>query len=174
MKMLKRHLMTDHGISPAEYRKRWDLPADYPMVASSYSERRRELAKTIGLGRKPGTKVGRRKKVAAAPTDGQAVAALNAAEGNLSGALGRFMMLTESYPQLTGDSVMRGLSEELSSTENKIAFARQAFNDAVLTYNNAREVFPANVVAGMFHFQAAAAIEITAVAEREAPKLKFA
>ena len=62
MKMLKRHLMTDHGLTPAEYRSRWGLPADYPMVAPDYAEKRRELAKKIGLGRKPGQKRGRKKK----------------------------------------------------------------------------------------------------------------
>jgi predicted transcriptional regulator len=66
MKMLKRHLMTDHGMSPAEYRARWGLPADYPMVAPEYAEKRRTLAKEIGLGRKPGQRRGRRKKVAEA------------------------------------------------------------------------------------------------------------
>ena len=65
MKMLKRHLMTDHGLTPAEYRTRWGLPADYPMVAPDYAEKRRVLAKQIGLGRKPGQKRGRRKKAAA-------------------------------------------------------------------------------------------------------------
>jgi len=65
MKMLKRHLMTDHGMSPAEYRARWGLPADYPMVAPEYAEKRRTLAKEIGLGRKPGQRRGRRKKAAA-------------------------------------------------------------------------------------------------------------
>ncbi len=63
MKMLKRHLMTDHGMTPDEYRARWNLPADYPMVAPDYAEKRRELAKKIGLGRKPGQRRGRRKKV---------------------------------------------------------------------------------------------------------------
>ncbi len=67
MKMLKRHLMTDHGMTPAQYRERWNLPADYPMVSVNYSEKRRELAKQIGLGRKPGEKVTRRKKAPAAP-----------------------------------------------------------------------------------------------------------
>ncbi|ANU07567.1 MucR family transcriptional regulator [Paraurantiacibacter namhicola] len=62
MKMLKRHLMTDHGMTPDEYRARWDLPSDYPMVAPDYAEKRRELAKKIGLGRKPGQKPGRKKK----------------------------------------------------------------------------------------------------------------
>jgi predicted transcriptional regulator len=65
MKMLKRHLMTDHGLTPEQYRQRWNLPADYPMVASNYSEKRRELAVSFGLGRKPGAKVGRRRKLAA-------------------------------------------------------------------------------------------------------------
>lgn len=64
MKMLKRHLMTDHGMTPEEYRARWNLPADYPMVAPDYAEKRRELAKKIGLGRKPGQRRGRRKKAA--------------------------------------------------------------------------------------------------------------
>jgi len=62
MKMLKRHLMTDHGMTPAEYRARWGLPADYPMVAPEYAEKRRELAKSFGLGRKPGQRRGRPKK----------------------------------------------------------------------------------------------------------------
>jgi predicted transcriptional regulator len=66
MKMLKRHLMTDHGLTPDEYRARWGLPSDYPMVAPDYAEKRRDLAKKIGLGRKPGQKRGRRKKAAAA------------------------------------------------------------------------------------------------------------
>jgi predicted transcriptional regulator len=65
MKMLKRHLMTDHGLTPDEYRARWGLPSDYPMVAPDYAEKRRELAKKIGLGRKPGQKRGRRKSTAA-------------------------------------------------------------------------------------------------------------
>ncbi|MCL4779765.1 MAG: LemA family protein [Gammaproteobacteria bacterium] len=113
------------------------------------------------------------KAAAANPTDAAAVAALAGAENQLSTALGRLFALAEAYPDLKANQTMMQLSEELTTTENKVAFARQAYNDGVMGYNNAREVFPNNLVASTFDFQAMKLLEIENVAMREAPKLSF-
>ena len=98
---------------------------------------------------------------------------LSQAESSLGGALGRLMMVAESYPDLKANQNMLSLQEELSSTENRIAFARQAFNDSVMRYNTARETFPAVVFAGMLGFEPAEMFEIENAEEREAPKVQF-
>src|SRR5690606_23321889 len=100
------------------------------------------------------------KNAAANPGDPNAVQQLSGAENALSGALGRLFALAEAYPDLKANQNMMQLSEELTSTENKVAFARQAFNDSVMSYNNLREVFPNNLVANMFSFQPAQLLEI--------------
>ena len=110
---------------------------------------------------------------AAAPGDPTAMRALQSAESGLAGVLTRFMAVVESYPNLKADQHMAGLMEELTSTENKIAFARQAYNDAVMTYNTSRETFPTVLVAGMFGFQAAEFFQVTDAAQKEAPKVQF-
>jgi LemA protein len=108
------------------------------------------------------------------PGDPNAMQKLASAEGQLSAGLGRLLALSESYPDLKANTNMRDLSEELTSTENKVAFARQAYNDAVTTYNNGREVFPAVLFAGMFGFTAAGLLEaIESEEERKAPKVSF-
>src|SRR5690606_24071534 len=109
------------------------------------------------------------------PGDPAAMAQLSSAEAGLSGALGRLMMLSEAYPDLKANQNMAQLSEELTSTENRVAFARQAYNDQVMGYNNRREVFPSNVIDGMFNFQPAALLEIGADEQhkREVPKVSF-
>ena len=111
-------------------------------------------------------------KVAANPSDPAAVRELNQAEGQLGGTLGRLFALSEAYPDLKANQNMLALQEELTATENKIAFARQAFNDAGASYNIRREVFPANTVADVFGFKEAALLE-TAEAERAAPEVSF-
>jgi LemA protein len=111
-------------------------------------------------------------KVAANPSDPAAMKELNQAEGQLGGTLGRLFALSEAYPDLKANQNMLSLQEELTSTENKVGFARQAFNDSVMAYNNRRQVFPAVMVAGMFGFTQAALLE-AAQAEREAPKVSF-
>ena len=95
------------------------------------------------------------------------------AESALTGTLGRLFALVEAYPDLKANQNMMQLSEELSTTENKVSFARQAFNDAVMVYNTAREVFPNNIVANMFAFQEAQLFEIKVEEEKEAPKVSF-
>ncbi|WP_312016877.1 MULTISPECIES: LemA family protein [Bradyrhizobium] len=111
-------------------------------------------------------------RVAAHPSDPAAMRELNQAEAQLGGILGRLFALSEAYPDLKANQNMLALQEELSSTENRIAFARQAFNDAAATYNIRREVFPANTVAGMFGFKEAALLEAPET-ERAALKVSF-
>lgn len=107
------------------------------------------------------------------PTNPDAMQQLGKAEQGLSGALGRLFALSESYPDLKANENMMQLSEELTTTENKVSFARQAFNDAVMLYNNLREQFPSNLIANWFNFQAAEMLEIEDEAMRKVPKVEF-
>jgi LemA protein len=107
------------------------------------------------------------------PGDAAAVQKLAGAENALTGALGRLFALAEAYPDLKANPNMMQLSEELTTTENKVAFARQAFNDSVMTYNNRREMFPGSVVANTFAFLPAQLLEIESPAKREVPAVKF-
>jgi LemA protein len=109
------------------------------------------------------------------PGDPQAMAQLAAAQGQLNAGLGRLMAIAEAYPDLKANQNMMQLSEELTSTENKVAFARQAYNDSVMAYNNRREVFPSSMIANTFNFTAAALLDIPAdkAEVREAPKVQF-
>jgi LemA protein len=113
------------------------------------------------------------KAAAANPADAGAVAQLQGAETQLGSALGRLFALSEAYPDLKANQNMMQLSEELTSTENKVAFARQAYNDSVMAYNNARETFPSSIVAGMFNFAPAQMLEPAKPEAREAPKVSF-
>jgi LemA protein len=113
------------------------------------------------------------KQAAADPADPKAIKALAAAETTLGGTLGRLFALAESYPDLKASQNMMQFQEELASTENKVAFARQAFNDAVMTYNNACQNFPSNVVANNFGFKAAEFLEIGEERKRDVPKVSF-
>ncbi|MEW8586489.1 MAG: LemA family protein, partial [Candidatus Thiodiazotropha sp.] len=107
------------------------------------------------------------------PSDPDAMKQLSVAEQGLSGALGRLFALAEAYPDLKANENMMQLSEELVSTENKVAFARQAYNDAVMQYNIDRESFPSNMIAGWFRFQGAQLLEIEDEVKREVPKVEF-
>lgn len=106
-------------------------------------------------------------------TNGDSVTALAKAESGLGGALGRLMMVSENYPDLKSNQQMSELSEELSHTENKVGFSRQAYNGAVNDYNNACETFPSNIFAGMFNFNQAVLFEVSDESEREAVAVKF-
>ena len=113
------------------------------------------------------------KKAAADPSDPNAIKELAAAEATLGGTLGRLFALAEAYPDLKANQNMQQLQEELTSTENKVAFARQAFNDAVLSYNNAAQNFPGNLVANNFGFKTAEYLEIEQPEKRAVPKVSF-
>jgi LemA protein len=114
-----------------------------------------------------------RQQAAADPGNASAMRSLSTAEAGLSGVLGRFFALSEAYPELRSNENMMQLSEELSTTENKIAFARQAYNDAVMRYNNKCEMVPSNFVAGMFGFQRAELFEVEEEGQREPVKVQF-
>lgn len=113
------------------------------------------------------------KKAAADPSDPNAIKELAAAEATLGGTLGRLFALAEAYPDLKANQNMQHLQEELSSTENKVAFARQAFNDAVMSYNNACQNFPSNLIANNFSFKTAEFLEIESPEKRAVPKVSF-
>jgi LemA protein len=110
---------------------------------------------------------------AADPSNPEAIKQLGAAEGALNGALGRLFALAEAYPDLKANQNMMQFQEELASTENKVAFARQAFNDAVMNYNNGCESFPGSIVANNFNFKTAEFLEIEGPEKREVPKVAF-
>jgi LemA protein len=113
------------------------------------------------------------KRAAADPSDPEAIKQLAAAESTLGGTLGRLFALTESYPDLKANQNVLGLQEELTSTENKVAFARQAFNDSVLGYNNACQTFPGNLIANNFGFKPAEFLEIEQPEKRAVPKVSL-
>jgi LemA protein len=110
---------------------------------------------------------------AANPADANAMKGLMSAEAGLGGALSRLMVVSEQYPDLKANANMLQLTEELTSTENKISFARQAYNDSVMVYNTSRETFPTVIFAGMFGFTAAELFKIDDPTERNAPKVSF-
>ena len=107
------------------------------------------------------------------PSNADAIKSLGASEGLLGNALGRLFALSEAYPDLKANQNMMQFQEELSSTENKVAFSRQAFNDSVLSYNNAAQNFPNSVIAGMFNFQPASFLEIASEEKRDVPDVSF-
>ncbi|MEN1727502.1 MAG: LemA family protein [Pseudomonadota bacterium] len=151
--------------------RRYDLIPNLVEVAKKYMAHERETLEAV-INARNGA-VNQLKATAADPTDPDAVAKLNQAEQGLSGALGRLFALSEAYPDLKANENMMQLTEELTSTENKIAFARQAYNDMVMAYNILRESFPNNIIAGMFNFNAAQLLEIEDEAKREAVKVDF-
>lgn len=151
--------------------RRHDLIPNLVEVAKGYMAHERETLEAVIAAR--GAAVNAQKNAAASPGDPAAMQQLSGAENMLTQTLGRLFALSEAYPDLKANQNMMQLSEELTSTENRVAFARQAFNDAVMGYNNKREMFPSNIVAGMFGFQPAALLEIEAPEMRAAPKVRF-
>lgn len=154
-----------------QLKRRYDLIPNLVKVAREYIRHERETLEAVIAARNQA--VGAVKQAAADPGNGAAMSGLVAAEGVLAGTLGRLFALVESYPDLKANQNMMQLSEEMSSTENRIAFARQAFNDAVMTYNTAREVFPAVLFAGIFGFQPAELLEMEDKQQRQPPEVTF-
>jgi len=151
--------------------RRHDLIPNLVEVAKGYMAHERETLEAVTKAR--GAAVSGLAAAKASPGDPNAMAQLATAEQGLTGALSRLMVVSEQYPDLKANQNMMQLSEELTSTENRVAFARQAYNDSVMSFNNRREVFPSSVVAGMFNFAPAALLEIEDPAKREAPKVSF-
>jgi LemA protein len=151
--------------------RRYDLIPNLVETAKGYMKFERETLEAVIAARNAA--VGGLAAAKAQPGDAAAMQQLAGAENQVTQTLGRLFALSESYPDLKANQNMMQLSEELSSTENKVAFARQAYNDAVMGYNNRREVFPNSVVANMFAFQPAQLLEIEAPQKREAVKVSF-
>jgi LemA protein len=151
--------------------RRHDLIPNLVEIAKGYIKHERETLEAVIQARN--SAVSGLRAASANPGDAAAVQQLAASENQLTGALGRLFALSESYPDLKANTTMMQLSEELTSTENKVAFSRQAYNDAVLGYNNKREVFPNNLIAGMFGFGSAVYLELDDPAKREAPRVSF-
>jgi LemA protein len=154
-----------------QLKRRYDLIPNLVETAKGYIKHERETLEAVITARNAAYSAGQ--QAARSPGDATAMTALGGAESQLTGALGRLFAVAEAYPDLKANQNMLALQEELSSTENKIAFARQAYNDAVMSYNTQREVFPSSIIAGMFNFQEASLFEIEQAAQREAPKVSF-
>ena len=157
-----------------QLQRRFDLIPNLVEVARKYMAHERETLEAVIAARSAAQSGLSAAK--ANPGDPGAMAQLAAAQGQLNAGLGRLLAVAEAYPDLKANQNMMQLTEELTSTENKVAFARQAFNDMVMAYNNKREVFPNSVFAGMFGFQPATLLEIPADKQaqvREAPKVQF-
>jgi LemA protein len=155
-----------------QLKRRYDLIPNLVEAAKGYLKHERETLEKVIAAR--GAAVSAAQRAAGAPGDPAAMQALAQAEGTLGGALGRLLAVFEAYPDLKANQNILAVQEELSSTENKVAFARQAFNDAVMEYNTKRESFPDNVVAGFFAFKPAELLQATEAAEeRKAPKVSF-
>ncbi len=154
-----------------QLKRRYDLIPNLVETAKGYMKHERETLEAVIAARNAASTA--RAAVAANPGDASAVQGLNSAEAGLTQVMSRFTMLQEAYPDLKANTNMMQLSEELASTENRIAFARQAYNDSVMDYNNRREMFPSSIIAGMFNFTAAQLFEVKNETEREAVKVSF-
>ena len=155
-----------------QLKRRYDLIPNLVEAAKGYLTHERETLEKVIAARN--NAMGAAQKAAAAPGDAAAMQGLAQAEGQLGGAMGRLMAVFEAYPDLKANQNILQVQEELTSTENKIAFSRQAYNDSVMEYNTKRESFPDTVFAGMFGFQAATLLESTESAEeRKVPKVSF-
>lgn len=154
-----------------QLKRRYDLIPNLVETAKGYMKHERETLDAVISARNQAMTVN--VDAAANPANAQAMQSLMGAEGALTGAMGKLMMVMEAYPDLKADTQMSAVMEELTSTENKIAFSRQAYNDAVTVYNTKREIFPSSIVAGMFHFAQAMLFEVTSSEEREAVKVSF-
>ncbi|MDH7453371.1 LemA family protein [Luteimonas composti] len=156
-----------------QLQRRFDLIPNLVETVKGYLAHERQTLEAVIAAR--GAAVSGLSAAKASPGDPAAMAELGQAQGMLNSAIGRLLAVAEAYPDLKANQNMMQLTEELTSTENKVAFARQAYNDSVMAYNNRREVFPSSIVAGMFNFAPAALLEIPAerAEVREAPKVQF-
>jgi LemA protein len=154
-----------------QLKRRYDLIPNLVETAKGYIKHERETLENVTKARNIAYAAAQ--TAAANPGDANAMKSLGSAETGLAGTLSRLMVVSEAYPDLKANQNMMQLTEELTSTENKISFARQAYNDSVMTYNTAREVFPSNLIASSFNFTPAESFVIDKPEEKEAPKVSF-
>ena len=151
--------------------RRYDLIPALIESVKGYMKHERETLEAVIKARN--VAVGGLQAAAADPSNAQAIAELSGADQALSGMLGRLFALSESYPDLKANENMRDFQEQLTTTENKVSFSRQAFNDAVMSYNNGIEMFPGSIIAGWFKFMPSAFLEIESEKKLEMPEVKF-
>ncbi len=154
-----------------QLKRRYDLIPNLVEAVKGYMAHERDTLEAVVKARN--IAVTAANNASAAPGSPDTMSALSNAEGALKGALSRLMVVVERYPDLKANQNMLNLQEEITSTENKVGFARQSYNDAVMIYNTKREVFPSNLFAGIFGFTEAKLFEIMDASERDAPKVKF-
>jgi len=154
-----------------QLKRRYDLIPNLVEVAKGYIKHERETLENVTKARNIAYAASQ--AAAANPGDANAMKNLISAESGLAGTLSRLMAVSESYPTLKANENMMQLTEELTSTENKISFARQAYNDSVMGYNTDREVFPSNIIAGIFNFGPAELFAVDKPEEKQAPKVSF-
>lgn len=155
-----------------QLKRRYDLIPNLVETAKGYLKHERETLERVISARNAASSANVR--AAQMPGDMDAMKNLSGAEAALAGSLSRLFAVAEAYPNLKADSTMNRLMEELSSTENRVGFARQSFNDQVMEYNTSREKFPTNIIAGMFNFGPAELFVVERAEEKEAPKVSFA
>ena len=154
-----------------QLKRRYDLIPNLVETAKGYLQHERNTLEAVIAARNAASAASTR--AAQSPGEPNAMKQLAGAEAALTGTLGRFFALAEAYPDLKANQTMSRLMEELTSTENKVAFARQSYNDSVMAYNTARESFPTNFIAGPFNFGPAQLFEIEKPEQKEAPKVSF-
>jgi LemA protein len=155
-----------------QLKRRYDLIPNLVETAKGYLKHESQTLERVIAARNTASSASIR--AAQAPGDLAAMKDLSGAEAALTGSLSRLFAVAEQYPNLKADSTMNRLMEELTSTENKVGFARQSFNDQVMEYNTKREKFPTNIIAGMFNFAAAELFVVDRAEQKEAPKVSFA
>ena len=169
---LKNIIANAFGQIDVQLKRRYDLIPNLVEAAKKYLQHEQSTLEAVMLARNKAKSAS--DAVRSKPTQAAAVVALAAAEQALDGSLGRLFAVAEAYPELKADQTIRDLSEELTSTENKVTFARQAYNDAVLDYNNAQGQFPALMIASLFGFAPSAMLRATeSAAEREAVRIQL-
>ena len=169
---LKNIIANSFGQIDVQLKRRYDLIPNLVEAAKKYLQHERDTLEAVIAARNQARNAS--DAVRSRPANAEAVLALSAAEQTLDGSLGRLFAIAEAYPELKADETIRELSEELTSTENKVTFARQAYNDAVLDYNNAQGQFPAVLIARLFSFAPSAMLQATQNAsERETLRIKL-